>query len=94
MLFTKGQASFDWKEIMSAVREDIGGFFEGGGWDFLDVDNDLTDPNAPKEKKKKKKRGGDDDEDEDADEDGEDGPSSIMQVCIALIGVLIFKEQM
>jgi hypothetical protein len=73
VLFTKGQASFDWKEIMGAVRDDIGAFFENGGWDFLDVDGVLADPNQAKKRRRSEPDGSD------VEEGAEDGPQSVIQ---------------
>jgi hypothetical protein len=64
---------------MDAVRSDIVGFWEGGGWDFLDAEGDLEDPNKPKRKKKKNaqmpeesEQGGGENAEEGGDEDDEE----------------------
>lgn len=59
ILFTKGSVSFNWKEIMDAVKSDLVGFYERGGWDFLDGEGDLEDPNKPRKKKKSSKENAD-----------------------------------
>ena len=34
--YTEGVQSLNWAKIMKTITDDPTGFFEGGGWDFLD----------------------------------------------------------
>merc|ERR1712111_260437 len=34
--YTEGVQSLNWSKIMKAIVEDVDGFFEDGGWNFLD----------------------------------------------------------
>ena len=38
MHYTEGQQSLNWAKIMRTINEDINGFFEQGGWKFLEED--------------------------------------------------------
>ncbi|CAF0785468.1 unnamed protein product [Adineta steineri] len=38
--YTEGPQSLNWAKIMKTIADDIGGFFGGGGWTFLETEGD------------------------------------------------------
>merc|ERR1719308_544241 len=38
--YTEGVQSLNWQKIMKTIIDDPEGFFEGGGWSFLDPNSD------------------------------------------------------
>lgn len=38
--YTEGVQSFNWPKIMKTINDDLKGFFETGGWSFLEADSD------------------------------------------------------
>ncbi|KAK2190440.1 hypothetical protein NP493_80g05043 [Ridgeia piscesae] len=40
--YTEGVQSLNWAKIMKTITDDPNGFFEGGGWSFLDTQNDVS----------------------------------------------------
>merc|ERR1719376_1766891 len=42
--YTEGVQSLNWPKIMKTITDDPEGFFEGGGWGFLDPNSDDEDP--------------------------------------------------
>merc|ERR1719312_513036 len=41
--YTEGVQSLNWQKIMKTITDDPEGFFEGGGWGFLDPNSDEED---------------------------------------------------
>ena len=44
--YAEGVQSLNWPKIMKTIMEDIDGFFESGGWDFLANDANASDAEA------------------------------------------------
>ena len=63
--YTEGVQSLNWGKIMKTIIDDPEGFFESGGWSFLD-------PNSGSE--------GEGDEDEDLDSEDEEFKVSDVQI--------------
>lgn len=42
--YTEGIQSLNWVKIMKTITDDPEGFFENGGWTFLDPESDPEDP--------------------------------------------------
>ena len=40
--YTEGIQSLNWSKIMKTICDDPEGFFESGGWSFLDPDSDVS----------------------------------------------------
>ena len=57
--YTEGVQSLNWTKIMKTITDDPEGFFEDGGWNFLDAEGDQQEADD------------DDDDSEDADFDDE-----------------------
>ena len=39
--YTEGIQSLNWSKIMKTIIDDPEGFFDGGGWSFLDPESDV-----------------------------------------------------
>ena len=50
--YTEGVQSLNWTKIMKTITDDPEGFFEDGGWNFLDAEGegDITNWNRTKER--------------------------------------------
>lgn len=59
--YTEGIQSLNWTKIMKTIVDDPEGFFESGGWSFLDPESDGEEDDDT------------DDEDEDFEGSGEEG---------------------
>lgn len=72
--YTEGVTSLNWAKIMKTILEDVDGFFETGGWNFLDADDE--DQNADEDEELEKAEDEDFDGDDafgsDADDDSSD----------------------
>ena len=62
--YTEGVQSLNWTKIMKTITDDPEGFFEDGGWNFLDAEGDQQEADD------------DDDDSEDQDFDDEAGSGS------------------
>jgi len=60
--YTEGVQSLNWGKVMKTIVDDPEGFFESGGWNFLDPDSGSEDEDGDSE---------DEDEDFDVEEDDE-----------------------
>jgi nucleosome binding factor SPN SPT16 subunit len=40
--YTEGVQSLNWTKIMKTITEDPEGFFDGGGWSFLDPESEVS----------------------------------------------------
>lgn len=40
--YTEGVQSLNWAKIMKTINDDPEGFFDNGGWSFLDPDSDVS----------------------------------------------------
>ena len=40
--YTEGVQSLSWAKIMKTINDDPQGFFENGGWSFLDPESDVS----------------------------------------------------
>lgn len=40
--YTEGIQSFNWAKIMKTINDDPEGFFDNGGWSFLDPESDVS----------------------------------------------------
>lgn len=40
--YTEGIQSLNWAKIMKTIMDDPAGFFETGGWGFLEPDSDVS----------------------------------------------------
>ena len=40
--YTEGVQSLNWPRIMKTINDDPEGFFESGGWSFLDPESDVS----------------------------------------------------
>lgn len=38
--YSEGIQSLNWTKVMKTITDDIEGFFENGGWSFLDPESD------------------------------------------------------
>ena len=41
--YSEGIQSLNWPKIMKTITDDPEGFFDNGGWTFLDPDSDVSD---------------------------------------------------
>ena len=39
--YTEGPLNLNWRAIMKTVTEDYSGFLESGGWNFLELDEEV-----------------------------------------------------
>merc|ERR1719481_621972 len=62
--YTKGVQSLNWTKIMKTIVDDPEGFFESGGWSFLDPESDGEDDDDDDSDETFNMSGGDDEEDE------------------------------
>jgi len=44
---SEGATSLNWVKVMKTIRDDLEGFYEGGGWSFLDMDGSDDDEEHP-----------------------------------------------
>jgi len=70
--YTEGVTSLNWPKIMKAILEDVEGFFEQGGWDFLATENNATADDEDEELEKAEDEDFDVSEKSGSDEDGGD----------------------
>lgn len=70
--YTEGVTSLNWPKIMKAILEDVEGFFEQGGWDFLATENNATAEDEDEELEKAEDEDFDVSEKSGSDEDGGD----------------------
>lgn len=68
--FTSGTTNLNWPALMKKITSDLEGFFEEGGWSFLDSDNDDEDGEDEEEEDEDDQYNPSEDEsEEDEDED-------------------------
>ncbi|XP_065185359.1 FACT complex subunit SPT16-like isoform X1 [Sycon ciliatum] len=73
--YTEGIQSLNWAKIMKTISDDPAGFFEGGGWSFLDPDESDQGGDDSEEETDYQPSGSDEPSDESSDEDYSDEAS-------------------
>lgn len=69
--YTEGLQSLNWTKIMKTIVDDPEGFFESGGWSFLDPESEdeAEDEETDSEDEEFKMSGSDEDEEDETDDD-------------------------
>jgi len=72
--YTEGIQSLNWVKIMKTINDDPEGFFDNGGWNFLEPESDTEQENADEEEEDEdetfelSEEDGSEDESEDSEE--------------------------
>jgi nucleosome binding factor SPN SPT16 subunit len=56
---SEGATSLNWVKVMKTIRDDLEGFYEGGGWSFLDMDGSDDEEEHPSDEESDFEEAGD-----------------------------------